>query len=188
MVSGSNETQQTPLLDVSSSPVSSTASWDPPITPEEYKRLFPSYSDLDSSDSDSSEEDELIATGIRLLFIEYKCMKRKEIKEQKLKEAARAKRRKRMKRYFPKSTRRFASYKGKNSALMCQQFRKLKARYKEVKNQWKESKKEHKASKKEIERLKNFAFMSKDTRNMSEKQLKDYEQAKKIMAARLNLS
>ena len=71
---------------------------------------------------------------------------------------------------------------------MCQQFRKLKARYKEVKNQWKESKKEQKASKKEIERLKNFAFMSKATRNMSEKQLKDYEQAKKIMAARLNLS
>ncbi|PWA48323.1 hypothetical protein CTI12_AA492320 [Artemisia annua] len=187
MVSGSNETQQAPpQLDVSSSPVSSTSSWDPPITPEEYKRLYPSYSD--SSDSDSSEEDELIATGVRLLFIEYKRMKKKEIKEQKLKEAARAKHRKRMKMYFPKSTRRFASYKGKNSAQMCQQFRKLKARYKEVKNQWNESKKEHKASKKEIERLKNFAFMSKDTRNMSEKQLKDYEQAKKIMAARLNLS
>ena len=41
MVSGSNEPQQAPpQLDVSSSPVSSTASWDPPITPEEYKVLF----------------------------------------------------------------------------------------------------------------------------------------------------
>ncbi|GJV41155.1 hypothetical protein Tco_1419595 [Tanacetum coccineum] len=117
-------------------------------------RLYPSYLDSYSSDSDYSEEDELDATVVQLLFIEYKQITKREIKEQKLKEVD-----------VPNV-----------------------ARYKEVKNQWKESKKEHEASKKEIERLKNLSFMSRNTRNMSEKQLKDYEQAKKIMAARLDLS
>ncbi|GKA21007.1 hypothetical protein Tco_0700996 [Tanacetum coccineum] len=116
--------------------------------------MYPSYLDSYSSDSDYSKEDELDATIVQLLFIEYKQITKREIKEQKLKEVD-----------VPNV-----------------------ARYKEVKNQWKESKKEHEASKKEIERLKNLSFMSRNTRNMSEKQLKDYEQAKKIMAARLDLS